>query len=42
MPETVTCPACPHDAPSMDHLVDHISDEHGWVPNAKLDEIEAV
>lgn len=37
MPDTVTCPGCDVECDSMDHLVDHISDEHGWVPAADLD-----
>jgi hypothetical protein len=32
MTDTVTCPACGTERQSMDHLVDHISDEHGWTP----------
>jgi hypothetical protein len=29
-----SCPECDHVAPSMDHLVDHLTDEHdvySWV-----------
>lgn len=32
------CPStgCDHVAPSMDHLVDHVSDVHGWTPAVAL------
>jgi len=33
-----SCPACPLTCESMDALVDHVSDDHGWAVAASLGE----
>jgi hypothetical protein len=38
MHEYVTCPVCGIGKQTMDHLVDHVTDDHGWAPAAALDE----
>jgi hypothetical protein len=36
------CPACGHRAPTMDHLVDHSTDAHGWAVTKRLGDLGVV